>query len=400
MLASVQPIEHESAEPLMKAAEVLPPAPLPNLPVGGDPVTPPVEAKPILQPNPIVEPKPIVEPNPVVEARPIERPKLRPEPVPDADGIIRAQDPVIRTGALPLVAPQPVPPVEPAAPIPTQENLVLPVDGEAPKIKFKEPPAVLTPTPEIKPPTLPSGVIGSSIHQTNASPDVEPTLPALPTDLVPPMPIATNDDSALLRAVRAYQQNRPEEANEHLKACDPASQQMLLSLMPALVRLSEGKLAQMKPEEMDILIEQLTRVPNQLRPKASLQANNVRLCREVHNFAHIEPFPEKHVFRPGDVVYLYLELANFSCVGDAKVGYTISLLSHLELRDAAGKVVWKADPKEAPDRVSTPPRDYYRNFRMCVPNLPAGTYTLQVKSTDQPTGRELDKGVELQIGSK
>ena len=72
-----------------------------------------------------------------------------------------------------------------------------------------------------------------------------------------------------------------------------------------------------------------------LRPRASLQATNVRLCREVHTFAHVEPFPARHVFRPRDVVHLYMELANYTSVPDGRGGYTIELSSSLELRDGA-----------------------------------------------------------------
>jgi hypothetical protein len=151
---------------------------------------------------------------------------------------------------------------------------------------------------------------------------------------------------------------------------------------------------------MDVLLEQLTKVPNMLRPRASLQANNVRLCREVHNFGHIEPFPERHEFRAGDIVYLYMELANFRCDPDPAGGYTVTLATSLELRDAAGAVVWKADPKDVPDKVSSPPQDYYRNFRLSVPNVPAGTYTLAIKTADRPTGREVQKSVELRVGAK
>jgi len=363
----------------------------------------PVEHKTVdVAPPIVVEPaKPIAESTPVV--KPAEKRIAIPDPVPDADGIIRASDPVIRTGALPLVEMPTTPRVDPPTPLPTQSDFKAPAERAVPKIKIDDVPAFLAPTPIIKPPTLPLGVIGSSVHQTNAAPDIvtlEPKLIPLPSEADTIKPVSATGESALLQAVRAYQQKRPEEAVEHLKSCDPASQQMLLSLMPALVRLSEGKLAQMKPEEMDVLLDQLTQAPNQLRSKASLKASNVRLCREVHNFAHVEPFAEKHVFRPGDIVYLYLELANFSCVGDPKSGFAISLMSNLELRDSADTVVWKADPKEEPDRVSTPPQDYYRNFRLCVPSVPPGAYTLRVKSTDQPTGRMLEKRVEMQIGSK
>ena len=155
----------------------------------------------------------------------------------------------------------------------------------------------------------------------------------------------------------------------------------------------------MKPEEMDLLLEQLTRVPNMLRPRASLKAENVRLCREVLNFGHVEPFADKHTFRPGDIIYLYMELANFSCVPDPAGGYSITMTSVLEMKNTAGVAVWRADPKETPDQVSSPPQDYYRNFRLCVPAVPPGTYTLTAKTIDRPT-EEKSKTVELLIGSK
>ena len=94
-----------------------------------------------------------------------------------------------------------------------------------------------------------------------------------------------------------------------------------------------------------------------------------------------------------------MELANFSSVPSPKGGYSITLVSSLELRDSAGGLVWRADPKEVPDRVLTPPQDYYRNFRLSIPAVPPGTYTLVVKSIDRPTNREVRKSVELRIGA-
>jgi hypothetical protein len=70
------------------------------------------------------------------------------------------------------------------------------------------------------------------------------------------------------------------------------------------------------------------------------------------------------------------------------------------LRDAGGNVVWRADPKDVPDKVSSPPQDYYRNFRLSVPNVPAGTYTLAIKTVDRPTSREVQRAVELRVGVK
>src|SRR5262245_8548241 len=331
-----------------------------------------------------------------------------PEPVPDPDGVIRTPHwPVIKGfSSDPLLPPKSESSIIPPASRDLPSPIVIPpsVPAERSSLKPENIPAALVQppvTPPAAPATLPPGVIGSSVHQSNASPagavGVDSPFPAelATTDAIP-----QSGESALLLALRACQHNKPDEAAEYLKSYDPATQQVLLALMPALVRFSEVKLQQMKPEELDVVLDQLNRVPNMLRSRASLQANNVRLCREVHNFAHVEPFPDRHVFHPGDIVYLYMELANFSPASDPRGGFIVTLVSSLELRDITGALVWRADPKEIPDRVSTPPQDYYRNFRLCVPTVPPGVYTLTVKTTDRPTGREVHKTIEMRIGAR
>ena len=100
------------------------------------------------------------------------------------------------------------------------------------------------------------------------------------------------------------------------------------------------------------------------------------------------------------MVHLYVELANFSCAPEPKGGYAISLASSLEVRDAAGSFVWRADPKEEADRVTSAPMDYYRAYRFSVPNLAGGTYTLGIRIVDRPTGREVRKNIEFRVGAK
>jgi hypothetical protein len=390
-----------SASPVV----IPPPAPIVSAPstpatgIGSPAPIVAVEHKPVATPPATVEAPRLI--HPALNDTPVVRP---PEPTPDAQGVIRPNWPVI-----PGVSSNANPPT----PAPVGSDVVLPppselmrglVDSVGPVGPAKSDDVV---APIAKPPALPPGVIGSSV--SHASPagmtpaeqalSGEPVVPATGNALPSSSP-ATAADNALVRAVQAFQQNRPDEAVELLKTYDPATQQVLLSLMPALVRLSEGKLQSLKPEEMDILLDQLSRVPNMLRPRASLRAENVRLCREVHNFAHVEPFPERHPFRAGDIVYLYMELANFSCTPDPKGGYTIRLASSLELKDQSGAVVWRADPKESADQVSTPPQDYYRNFRLCVPAVPPGTYTLAVKTIDRPTGREVRKAIEVRVAAR
>jgi hypothetical protein len=377
--------------PASVAAAPAPPAPPPSSPPVAAPA-PTIQQTKAEQPadSPKIAPPPIVMPD-------FGKPAPPPEPVPDAEGVIRPSWPVIK-GA-PAAKPNND---EPKLTLPTPGDLppaakpVLPPD-KAPTLTPGDGPTLIVP-PSPTPPILPPGVIGSTTHQANASP--AGAFGSTDAETIAEKPVVSTGDTPLIRAVRAFQENKPDEAVEHLKAYDPATQQILLSLLPALGRLGDGELQQMKPAEMDALLDQLTKVPNMLRPRASLQANNVRLCREVHNFAHVEPFPERHTFRSGDIVYLYMELANFSCVPVKGGGYAVTLASSLELKDTGGNTVWRADPKEVPDQVSSPPQDYYRNFRLSVPNVPPGSYTLVVKTTDRPTGREVQKAIELRIGDR
>ncbi len=346
------------------------------------------------------------------------------EPVADAQGIIRPLWPVIR-------GPQPLPelaPVYPAAPAIKEPSLLTPSvsrqDSAGPSAFLSAPVPMIereigasvqevrsSPVIDTPPPVQ---TVFPAEHTEKSAPNIpipnyvkgpEPFIaPILSRDDVPaaaPVALPAPADTPLIQAVRAFQQNNPRGALELLKAYDPATQQVLISMMPVLVQLSEGKLQQMKREEMDILLDQLTRVPPLLRPRASFQTNKLLLCREVQKFGVVDAFPAGHEFRPGDMVYLYAELANFTCAADPRDGYSVALASHLELKDEAGAAVWKADPREDPERVATPPQDYYRAYRFCVPpTLAPGKYALSIRVTDKPTGRETAKAIEFHVGAK
>lgn len=362
-----------------------------------------------------------------------------PEPMTDATGVVRPNWPVIKgpgTMINPPVEP-PLPPTNPSglptipepaklspailnAPIPEPEKIIS--SSEKPAVSppaISQPAIDAAPLPmEIAAPTASSEKMAPIVpipnHQQNSTSFILPsqTKDEVPAAIPVIQPVSTSGrpstsvesqsiDTPLIQAVRAFQQNKPQAAMEILKAYDQPTQQVLLSIMPALVQLSEGRLQQMKREEMDLLLDQITRVPQLLRPRASLQTNKLLLCREVHKFAHVDPFPPGNEFRPGDMVYLYAEISNFSCVPDSREGYSVALTSHLELLDSGNNAVWRADPKEEADRVSTPPQDYYRAYRFCVPSsLAPGKYTLSIRLTDKPTGRETTKSVEFRVGAK
>ncbi len=252
------------------------------------------------------------------------------------------------------------------------------------------PPAVNPPADPVRPSTS-----GTSMKLT------EPIAPVVATQ-------ASADEAMLVRAMKAFQSNRPEEAVDLLKRLDPTNQEVLLYLMPLLVRLSEGSLSSMPPDELAVLIDRLQAATSMLKSKAALRIDRAVFCRGVRKFADIDPYEPRHEFRPGDMVFLYAELKNFTCEPvQARSGasappshgsFSIRLGASLELRDSRNGVIWRTDLAKN-DFAQTPPQDYYHTYRFCVPEkLPPGTYTLWLTVIDKPTNRAIRKPIEMRVG--
>ena len=351
--------------------------PLPSLSATPPPQIVAIEHRTIDPPTVSVDAPRLILPRPA-DAQPTEL-------APDADGVTRPPYPIIK-GILPVEDP-------PAISAGKFDALPPPVTPKAaPPAPMDPPPTIVVP-PTPKPARLLPGEIGSSVHEVHSVPV------AGIADVTPKAAPAT--DPPFLRAVRASLANKPDEAVDHLRSFDPATQQIFLSLLPALVQLSEGRLQQMKPEEMDVVLDAMNRVPAMLRPRASLRAHNVCLCRDVQTFAHVTPFPPRHEFRAGDVIYPYVELANFSCMPDSAGGFAVALAWSLEVRNAAGSPVWGSDLKQDVNRFSSAPQDFYCCYRFCVPDsLAPGQYSLIVRIIDKPTGRDVRQALEFRVGAR
>jgi hypothetical protein len=220
-----------------------------------------------------------------------------------------------------------------------------------------------------------------------------------------PAPSTTNE-SLLVRALRAFENNRPQEAVECLKHLDPSNQELLMYLMPLMVRLGENNAQALPPEELAMVIDRLQTASSLLKSKATLRAERVCFCRGVRKFADLDAYEPAHEFRPGDMVFLYAELKNFTCESapaqpagyNATRGCYVRLGATLELRDFRNNLVWRTDLNKN-DYAQTPPQDYYHTYRFCVPDkLPAGTYTFWLTIVDKPTGRTIRKPIEMRIG--
>ncbi|MCE9533469.1 MAG: hypothetical protein K8T89_20440 [Planctomycetes bacterium] len=225
---------------------------------------------------------------------------------------------------------------------------------------------------------------------------------------VPSVGLSAQQESLIVRAIQSFQQNRPEEAVNHLKSLDPANQELLMSLMPLLLRLGEGSVSALSADETSVMIDRLQAASTMLKSRANLRTDRVCLCRGVRKFADVDQYEPQHLFHPGDMVFLYAELKNFTCEPVSAVkqvasttpskAYQIRLATTLELRDARNNLQWRVELNKT-DQAHSPPQDYYHTYRLTLPEqLTPGTYTLWLNIVDKPTGRSVRKPIELRIG--
>ncbi len=268
-----------------------------------------------------------------------------------------------------------------------------------------------------QPETIPQAETSTSLKvSAAATPAVQPApIPPVATDATPAAPApapaptaAVVADTVLFQALRAFQNNQPEEALEHLKRLDAANHELLVYLLPLMVRLADGGSKALPPEELATMIDRLQAASSMLKSRATLRADRVCFCRSVRRFGDVDSYEASHEFRAGDMVSLYAELKNFTCelvaaptqAGAAAPaqGWRIRLAPKLEIRDASNKFVWRTD-LEKTDFAQSPPADYYHTYRFCVPDkLPPGVYTFWLTIVDKPTGRVVRKPVEMRIG--
>jgi hypothetical protein len=245
----------------------------------------------------------------------------------------------------------------------------------------KAPPAAPDADPLPVPPPTPDALLAAA---RGGDPGPFPVLPAPTAD--PP----------LLAAVRAYVENRPEEAIKHLEKLDRPNQEFALAVLPALARGAAMNHAAPDPQEAGIVAEQLTAAAAKLEAKAPLRIEKVVFCKSLDGFGRYEPWPETRPYRPGDLAVLYVEVRHLAGV-PTKDGIRVRADVSLQVRDSGQKLVEQMDPDNPKRRVTavawahdhvfrSPPRDYHLPYRLVVPATP-GVYTITVEVREPGTGR-------------
>ena len=220
---------------------------------------------------------------------------------------------------------------------------------------------------------------------------IKPVVAILPATVTPP----ANDDP-LVKALEAVLKNSPNEALKYLEAFDPPTQDLLLRLLPMLATLKEKGLDKLSRDEVGNLYEQLEALLMALRPRTDLVIDKMCFCKEVKGFGKYDPVDDGHVNRPGELVWLYVELRNF-CAEHHGPFYEIRLSSRAKIHDPKkpdDAPLWECildDPKE-PMRIRRRMHSYFQNYRFVVPpNMQPGVYrlTLTLPDESQPEHRRV-----------
>jgi hypothetical protein len=207
-------------------------------------------------------------------------------------------------------------------------------------------------------------------------------------------------ESVLVEAVKCYLNKSPEQASRRLQALDEADRQLLSALLPLAVRLGDGALKSADPEDLAALVEDVQGLLGPLRERAALDVPKLCFCRPVAapaRFGVYELVDGNHLFRPGEVVGLYMEVRNFACAPQG-ADFRTTVQTSIEVHNDRGEVVWRFDPPARTEPSLSPRQDYCHVGRFALPtNLPGGAYTLWLKVTDVPTGRTARRPLDFRV---
>ena len=256
-------------------------------------------------------------------------------------------------------------------------------------------------TPPASDPETPPITVTAAKVEHAPSPDEPPPPAGARGTIGLPVEWPERREPPVLAAMRAYIENRPDDAMRLLQPLSPGNQDLVLAVMPLLVRGSQVNLSAANPAEVSVLVDQLRGVATRLEGKAPLQVGKVAFCRgRVLGYGQYAPWPEAQPYRPNDMAVLYVEAQHVSsapAVGPNGESFVSRAVVSMEVRDAAQRLVEMPDPADHRQRVTitryehtdfthSPITDYYQTYRIRLPAQP-GVYTVTVEVRDPVGGR-------------
>lgn len=284
--------------------------------------------------------------------------------------------------ALPKQQQPATPPFLPDAPLPVP-TVPIPKVAEVP-----------SPAPEVKGPA------------EEPSPTLS-TPPGTPTAQLTETPTLQREPA--VEAFHSILEGRNDEALNHLKKYDEATQELFLRLLPPLALLTRKSIGEFNTSEVAALHDGMARIVDIIRPRTELVIARACFCERVNSFGNYRALPDGHQFlpsapnRPGERAQLYVAVKNFNNEL-RKDFYETRLSSAVEIHDSKGEKIWyyRFEDRDKPIRTTEPLHDCFNNYSFFVPNLPAGNYTLTICIADETLPdrrRETRKALDFRVGA-
>ncbi len=231
---------------------------------------------------------------------------------------------------------------------------------------------------------------------------------AVPTQLPPAVAVVPVPEAPLVGILRAYVEGHPEAAMPLIQKLGKPNQELVLQLVPALVKASQMNPAQADPKELALVAEQFTGAANLLSKRAPMTIEKALFCRSVKNFGRYDALPENPTLKPETTNTIYFEFGNVPSEPSNRGGfdgYITKLTCSYRVLDSAGTALEiktrtgevKAEPLETKvDFTQSPLRDYFLQLNFTAPSKP-GRYTVHFKVRDPETGREVIRALPFRV---
>jgi hypothetical protein len=218
------------------------------------------------------------------------------------------------------------------------------------------------------------------LKTVNPPPGPNPAKPGEVMTVSAEVPVDQGEREVLLRLMKLAAGEREDAVRRsgHLPA---GEQEFWTHQMHTLATLLDPDGAPVASRRAALALKALRDAEAQLAAESSLEVKSLAFCSEVRAFGSYAKFAAAD-FDPGQEVLLYAEIDNFRS-DEAKGGYRTSLQGSYHILDATGRSVAEHSFPVDEDHCTSRRRDFFIPFRLYLPKLSPGEYTLQLTVEDQ-----------------
>ncbi len=180
--------------------------------------------------------------------------------------------------------------------------------------------------------------------------------------------------------------NDREDAVRPIKQLGEAEQEFWNELLYGLMVYFNDNEMPRDEQRKTLALQNLRRANEFLATVSNLEVRNAVFCTGVDSYGRYTEVA-KNEFRAGQEVLLYVEVDNFSAEQLKNGHYETALVGSYEIRDVARQKVDEYEFVVEKDVSRNRRRDFFIPYRVYIPNLKPGPYTLRLTVQDNKTKR-------------